>query len=713
MTSLPSAETEAARRTALVPLLGGVLGAALAEGAVAGWAAAAEGGGFLGALVAGLLGFGLLAGLGAVVAVFAGLLADRRFVRRVGDALSTALGGPSPSPTVVLLLALFTLGAPVLPALVLGEQIVAGLSPKFAAVALAFATLLALVGALLGAALVGPLLSRLLGRLGARWPRVSRLPGATLVLATAGLGLGALLATRLSVGHGALPAGLLVGLALGLRPVVRLRRALLVTVAVVLVSAPAFFLGELSPPVSQAAVLYRAPYVSLLLGASHRLVDRDGDGHSPILMGGDCDDTKKNVHADAPEVPGNNLDENCSGADAKPYKPVVAPRVPRPATLPQKTNLLVILVDALRPDRMSHAGYGRATTPRLDRFRETATLFQNAYTSAPNTRLAMASMLTGMYAHRVPMSEGKGTTTLEPGAQTIAERLSTSGYARTAYTITYVMNRFRGYEQGWEKWDAPWGKKDWSWEWTRAAPLTSDAGIQFLKGIPEDRSKPYLLFLHYRCTHDPYYKHEIDFGDSDSDKYDSALNHCDTHIGRVLDAVEARADNKETAVVLLSDHGELFGEHGHTSHGETLSEPDARIAFLWRVPGALARTVERPVSMVDVAPTLMELAGLAVPNGLDGWSLVPELFAADGNPPRPERPLFFRTDMVRGSVRYNAAAALEFPHKLTRDVRTRRTELYDVVSDPAEVNNLAAAERERATALAEKLESWLGAGVKK
>lgn len=696
-------------RSALWPLLAAVVGASLAEGGVCVWAAGAEGGGLLGAGAAGLLGFALVAAFSLPAALGLGVFADRAFSRRVGGAMRTALAGSDATPAVAVPLGLGVIGVAFVGALLLGERLIAGLSPKFAAAAISMVTLLVFAGALLGAALVGPLVQRLLARIGARFPRLGRLPGLSLVFGVAGVGLGLVLTVGLSPVHGALPAGGLLGFALGLRKTGRARRAAAYTGGLWALCLPALFVAEFVPPVAQSAVLYRAPYLSVLIGGVHQAIDRDGDGHSPVLMGGDCDDSNKNIHADAQDIAGNKIDENCSGADARPYKPVAAPKVPRPAELPQKTNMVVIMVDALRPDHLSFTGYARPTSPRIDAFRAGATWFQNAYTSAPNTRLAVASLLTGVYAHRLPMTEGKGTTTLENGAQTIAERLSSLGYARTAYTITYVLNRFRGYEQGWDKWDAPWGQKDWSWEWERAAPLTSDAAIKYLEGIPQDRSKPYLLFLHYRCTHDPYYKHEIDFGDANVDKYDSALNHCDTQLGRVFDAVDARADAKETAIFLLSDHGELFGEHGHIYHGETLSEPDARIVFLARVPGAKASTVARPVSLVDVTPTLLELAGAQVPNGVDGWSLLPELYAPDGNPPRPDRLLFFRTDLVRGNVYYNAAGVLNFPLKLTRDIRTRRTELYDVVADPGETDNIAVG-HPQTTELSEALESWLGAG---
>ena len=119
-----------------------------------------------------------------------------------------------------------------------------------------------------------------------------------------------------------------------------------------------------------------------------------------------------------------------------------------------------------------------------------------------------------------------------------------------------------------------------------SAEQTTNAATKYLATVPQDGSKPYLLFLHYECTHDPYIKHaQWDYGDSDIDKYDSATNYCDEQVGRVLDALDARGDKDKTAVFVYSDHGELFGEHGFTRHGNTLYEPDVRALLLAKVPG--------------------------------------------------------------------------------------------------------------------------------
>jgi arylsulfatase A-like enzyme len=219
------------------------------------------------------------------------------------------------------------------------------------------------------------------------------------------------------------------------------------------------------------------------------------------------------------------------------------------------------------------------------------------------------------------------------------------------------------------------------------------------------------MFLHYRCTHDPYYKHEKDFGDDDSDKYDSALHHCDDQIARLLEAAEARQDAQRTAIIVFSDHGELFGEHGGHYHGETLFEPDARIVLLAKVPGSDTRTVETPVSLADLAPTVMSLGGAKVPDRIDGWSLLPLLFDAAVDPAWAKRPLFVTTDLNRAGIHYTAAATIDFPFKYIWDMRTGMKELYDVMKDPLERSPLA--DPQRTSQMTELLERWLASHAPK
>jgi arylsulfatase A-like enzyme len=511
------------------------------------------------------------------------------------------------------------------------------------------------------------------------------------------------------------PSAFLVGFALGptlasrIRPLGRLARAPVwqhLVVALVLSTGAGLALKHL-PSLVQLGVLARSPYTSVVITNLRRAVDRDHDGYSPILGGGDCNDQDPNLHPSAIDIPDNGIDENCSGVDAHRYTPAVQPRSRDRRAPPLRENVILIHFDALRPDHLSFAGYKRHTSPNIDKFRGQSTWFKNAYTPAPSTRFALAALMTGREIERIPYMQGvENDFALRPDAVTLAERLEPVGYDRVGFTLTYVIDHIKNVGQGFRIWDTPWAHGDWEAAHKESALLTTDAALTYLATKPADGKEPYFLFLHYDCTHDPYVKHaEWDYGNLDVDKYDSGLHYCDDHLGRLFDALDARGDKDNTAVILYSDHGELFGEHGFTNHGNSLYEPDIRVLLLAKVPGDTIREIATPMMLTDLYPTVLELTGLLPDPECQAYDLVPYLLYGD---PMPPRPLFFYTDLWRAGVHFEARAMRDVLGrlKLIRDVSVGINELYDLQADPNELSNLADERPVLRDAFLSSLEGW-------
>jgi arylsulfatase A-like enzyme len=404
------------------------------------------------------------------------------------------------------------------------------------------------------------------------------------------------------------------------------------------------------PGRARSSVIEQPPYGSMALSLARRLFDRDGDR--------------------APS----------SFAIAKTPPPATR-AMPAFAAPP---SFVVLLVDALRPDRLHFAGYSRATSPRLDRFREEATWFRRAYAPAPSTRFALASLFTGKEIANAPHERrAELDLALLPEATTIAERLDELGYDRVGFTIAAVTQHMPGMGQGFRRWEVPWLGRDEDVS-DRDAAMTSDAALAYME-TRAPGGRPFLLFAHYRCTHDPYVRHaEHDFGASESDAYDSALAYCDAEIGRVLDAIGARADRDRLVVVVASDHGELLGEHGLDRHGTSLLEPAVRATLLVRVPGVARRTVDAPVRLADVAPAIAALASGAPP---DDWSLLPYLAGDDPN----GRTIALFVDHPRSGVRYRARGVVAGNLKYTRDLVSGAEQLVDLDADPHELRDACSA----------------------
>jgi len=375
--------------------------------------------------------------------------------------------------------------------------------------------------------------------------------------------------------------------------------------------------------------------------------------------------------------------------------------VPSSARL-SRPSLVLLTLDTTRPDRLGSYGHDAAVTPHLDRLAAEGIRFGRAYSVAPLTTPAHASMMTGLYPSRHGV-HSNGDATLDAEFQTLAELAADAGWATGASVAAFVTTRVWGLDQGFghyaDRIEATGAGRGERWGRERPADAVVDDAIAWLEQLPE--GTPFVLWVHVYDPHDPYDPPEP-WASTMSDPYDGELAFVDAEVGRLRTAVEAASTAGGTAWIVAGDHGEaLHGEHGERTHGTWVYDPTMRIPLFFRGPlpgtGRVESTVT--VSNVDVMPTALGLLGLPKPADLDGVDLSPALTSA--MPPRP--PVYMESEApLRRFGFHPELAAAEGAFKL---LATPSPRLYDVDADPGESEDLLPIHPERAARLKEAVDA--------
>lgn len=350
--------------------------------------------------------------------------------------------------------------------------------------------------------------------------------------------------------------------------------------------------------------------------------------------------------------------------------------------------ILLITLDTTRADRIGAYGYADARTPVLDRLAARGILFEHAYAPVPLTLPSHASMLTGDY----PAEHGlrtNGAGSLPESTLTLAELLSDAGYETAAFVASYVLDHKFGLAQGFSNYDdnlAGAEPTQDSIHRYRDGARVVDSALQWLH---QERQHPFFCWVHLYDPHEPYDPRSAEFdGAFDASPYDGEIAYVDRQIGRLVEFAEAHPD---TIVIVAGDHGEGLGDHSELQHGYTLYRSVLHVPLV--VAGAsqiqTPARIATPVSLIDLFPTVLQLARQPVPDGRSGVSLVDAL----GGQPLPMRPLYAMTDDPFLQNGWSPLRALTLGD--WRYIRTAKPELYNLTADPGELTNLADAQPDR------------------
>jgi arylsulfatase A-like enzyme len=358
---------------------------------------------------------------------------------------------------------------------------------------------------------------------------------------------------------------------------------------------------------------------------------------------------------------------------------IVAP-AERPAT---RRNVILISIDTLRADRLAAGGAYRRAMPQIDAYARDAVAFTDAWSVWPETSGSHMSLFTSRFPseHRVTSF----ITAPSAAIELLAERLRREGYLTRAFTEDGGVWAHAGFARGFSAYAE---RRSADFVYRGEVDATFADGTRW---VEQHKDRTFFLFLHTYQVHGPYSPPESYkslFADVPGREppgprdaalaYDQEARYTDDHVGPFLAKLAQLGLSDRTIVIITADHGEEFGEHGGMGHGRTLQQEVMRVPLVIAAPGLLAPAeVTAPVSLLDVAPTVLDLLGLEPTRGHRGTSLVGRArAAASGGVPSPDemaRPIFGEVDRMdrvavkQVSVRRNRQTAIvDYTNNTTR-----------------------------------------------
>jgi arylsulfatase A-like enzyme/Tfp pilus assembly protein PilF len=348
-------------------------------------------------------------------------------------------------------------------------------------------------------------------------------------------------------------------------------------------------------------------------------------------------------------------------------------------------NVVLVTFDTTRADRLGAYGYPRGLTESFDRLAGQNVVFDRAYAPAPLTLPSHATMLTGLY----PPEHGlrvNGSGSLGDDVPLLPALLKRRGYDTGAFVAAFVLHSKFGLSRGFDVYDddlsdaEPAGEH--SFDRRRAGLRVVDAALKWLE---QRTARPFFCWIHLYDAHAPYDARKEQFGDRfEREPYDAGIAVEVQQMARVLQFLKDRQLQERTVIVVAGDHGEGLGEHGEDEHGNFLYNTTVRVPLVVVAPGngRAGHRVTEPVSLVDLAPTLLDMLGLPVPKVMRGRSLRAAV-AGRGLSPRP---CYAETEAPFLDNRWCPMQAVITER--WKYIRTTRGELFDLAQDPGETNNL-------------------------
>jgi len=390
----------------------------------------------------------------------------------------------------------------------------------------------------------------------------------------------------------------------------------------------------------------------------------------------------------------------------------------------QRPNIILITLDTTRADRMGFLGSKRGLTPNLDEVASKGVVFERTYSHVPLTTASHATLLTGTYSQfnrvidfGIPLS---------PRLPYLPDLLKQNGYHTGAFVGSVILDPLDGtapgFDRGFEVYDAGFHLRrrgaDRYKTVERRAEDVVDHALGWLSHLNEP---PFFLWIHVYDAHDPYDPPDAYKQKYASDLYDGEIAYVDHALGKLFTELRKHGLFDETLIAVTADHGESLGAHGENTHGVFLYDETLHVPLFIKRPlnHSAGERVSTRVRLVDVAPTLLQEAGIAAPKEMQGESLVELMKPAPHTPTSGSAKTPATTDSKDVLADRNAYAETDYPHRAfgwsaLRALRTGKylyiqapdRELYNQTSDPKAAQNLASSSKAVADTLAGQLKDF-------
>ena len=366
-------------------------------------------------------------------------------------------------------------------------------------------------------------------------------------------------------------------------------------------------------------------------------------------------------------------------------------------------NVLVVTLDTLRADHVGAYGYGAAKTPVIDGLAARGARFAHATTTTPLTLAAHTSLFTGTFPGYHGVRDNTGFH-VDDGLTTMAEVFAAKGYRTGGFVGAFVL-------------DGRWGISQGFADYVDNFDLSEDVGpgldsiqrrgdevvTRALAWLGQTDTRPFFGWVHLYDPHAPYEapaEFAAQFPAGHVGAYDAEIAYTDSQVGRLLQALETSGRLANTIVVVLGDHGEQLGEHREQAHGFFVYDASVQIPLVMAGPGISPRVVPDQVRIVDVMPTVLDLAGVSGPPVMQGATLRPALGG--------ERlSLLALSESWYPRFHYGWSELTAVRDGQFKFILAPTRELYDITADPGERTNLATSNQAKADTLERALRALL------